>query len=231
MHLPADARPNTAHDSRSRGFTPEGDARSAFLRDRLASALAIAPLGVWTFAHLWHNLSAFQSPDAWQNAVTRYVHPFAEAVTGVVVLLPLALHALWGLRRLASSRPNNLSNRYYGNLKYLLQRASAVGVLFFLGAHLWLAFLRPRLTQGHPEAFADIAHEMHFHAPTLVVYVLGTLGVSYHLANGAHTFCMSWGIVSSRAALRRLEWIAILLFVVLLTMSWGAVYALWAAGL
>ncbi|HEV3190531.1 MAG TPA: hypothetical protein VGY54_08550, partial [Polyangiaceae bacterium] len=78
--------------------------------------------------------------------------------------------------------------------------------------------------------FADIAHEMHFHAPTLVVYLLGTLGVAYHLANGAQTFCLSWGIVSTRAALRRLEWIAILFFVVLLAMSWGAVYALWTAG-
>jgi succinate dehydrogenase / fumarate reductase cytochrome b subunit len=222
------ARHTIADDPRSR--TTERDARSDFLRDRVASALAVLPLGAWTVVHLWHNLSAFESPEAWQKAVTAYAHPFAEAVTGVVVLLPLALHLIWGLGRLASSRPNNLRYSFYGNLKYLLQRVSAVGVLFFLGAHLWLAFLRPRLTEGHPEAFADIAHEMHFHVPTLVVYLLGTLGVAYHLANGAHTFCMSWGIVSTRAALHRLEWIAILFFVVLLVMSWGAVYALWTAG-
>ena len=221
-------RSTIADDPRSR--TTERAAHADFLRDRVASALAVLPLGAWTVVHLWHNLSAFESPEAWQSAVTAYAHPFAEAVTGVVVLLPLALHLIWGLGRLASSRPNNLRYPFYGNLKYLLQRVSAVGVLLFLGAHLWLAFLRPRLTQGHPEAFADIAHEMHFHVPTLAVYLLGTLGVAYHLANGAQTFCMSWGIVSTRAALRRLEWLAILFFVVLLAMSWGAVYALWTAG-
>jgi succinate dehydrogenase / fumarate reductase cytochrome b subunit len=214
----------------STSVTAPADARSGFLRTRLASALAIAPLGVWTVTHVWNNLAAFQGAEAWQHAVTEYPHPVAEALTGIVVLLPLAMHTVWGVGRLASSRPNNLRYGFYGNLKYLLQRLSAVGVLLFLGAHLWLAFLRPRTQEGHPETFADIAQQMHFHTPTLVVYVLGTLGVAYHLANGVQTFCMGWGIVSSKRALRRLEWSILAFFVVLLAMSWGAIYALWAAG-
>jgi succinate dehydrogenase cytochrome b subunit len=204
--------------------------RSSFLRARLGSALAVIPLGVWTFVHIWRNLSAFQGPEAWQAAVTEYDNPFAEAVTAIVVLLPLALHTIWGIGRLATSRPNNLAYPFYGNLKYLLQRLSAVGVLLFLGAHLWLALLRPRLVTGHAEPFADLAHEMHYHWPTLATYALGTLGVSYHLSNGAQAFCMSWGIVSSRAALQRLDRFAIALFVLLLGMAWGAIYALWVAG-
>jgi succinate dehydrogenase / fumarate reductase cytochrome b subunit len=204
--------------------------RSAFLRARLASAVAVLPLGFWTFVHLWHNLAALQGGEAWQVAVTQYSHPVAEAATGIVVLVPLAIHGVWGIGRLASSRPNNAKYRFYTNLKYLLQRLSAAGVLLFLGAHLWLAFLKPRIREGHPELFAAIAEEMHFHTPTLVVYVLGTLGVSYHLANGMQTFCMGWGVVSSARGLRRLEWVAIALFLVLLAMSWGAVYALYAAG-
>ena len=180
--------------------------------------------------HLWHNLAAFQGADAWQSAVTEYPHPVAQALTGVVVLLPLAIHVVWGIGRLASSRPNNVRYGFYANLKYLLQRLSAIGVLLFLGAHLWRALLRPRLALGHAEVFADMAQEMHFNVPTLVVYVLGTLGVSYHLANGAQTFCMGWGIVASQRGLRRLEGVAIALFLLLLTLSWGAVYALYAAG-
>jgi succinate dehydrogenase / fumarate reductase, cytochrome b subunit len=205
-------------------------ARSSFIRARLASLLAIVPLGAWTVVHLWHNLAAFQGADAWQEAVTQYPHPFAQAFSGIVVLLPLALHTVWGIGRLATSRPNLIRYGFYANLKYVLQRLAGVGVLGFLGAHLWLAMLKPRVTEGHAEAFADLAQEMHFHTPTLVVYVLGTLGVCYHLANGAQTFCMSWGIVSTRAGLKRLEWVALVTFVVLLAMAWGAVYALWAAG-
>jgi succinate dehydrogenase / fumarate reductase cytochrome b subunit len=217
----------------ARGESPPrglADARSSFLRSRLASVLAIAPLGVWTFVHVWHNLYAFQGAEAWQSAVTEYAHPFSEAIAGIIALLPLAIHTVWGLGRLATSRPNNVRYRGYGNLKYVLQRLSAVGVLFFLGAHLWLALLRPRFTQGHAEDFSELAQQMHFHTPTLVVYVLGTLGVAYHLANGVLTFCMGWGIVSGQRALKRMEWVAVGLFALLLAMSWGAIYALWAAG-
>jgi succinate dehydrogenase cytochrome b subunit len=210
--------------------SPRATARSGFFQARLASLLAIAPLGVWMFVHVWHNLAAFEGAEAWQSAVTEYPHPFAEAAVGVIVLLPLAIHTVWGLGRLATSRPNNVRYRFYGNLKYLLQRIAAVGVLLFLGAHLWLAMIRPRLVEGHAEPFGHIAQTMHFHTPTLVVYLLGTLGASYHLANGAQTFCMTWGVVSSRRGLRRIESLAILLFMLLLATSWAAIYALWAAG-
>ncbi len=219
----------TSHAASPADLAPS-QARASFLRARLASLLAFAPLGVWTVAHLWHNLAAFQGAAAWQEAVTTYPHPFAQALSAIVVLLPLAIHTVWGIARLGSARPNNLRYGFYANFKYALQRLAAVGVLAFVGAHLWLAMLKPRLTEGHPEAFADIAQEMHFHAPTLIVYVLGTLGVCFHLANGAQTFCMSWGIVSSRAGLKRLEWVALGSFLLLLAMAWGAIYALWASG-
>jgi succinate dehydrogenase / fumarate reductase cytochrome b subunit len=187
------------------------------------------PLGAWTFVHLWHNLAAFEGPDAWQAAVTGYPHPLAQLATLIIVLVPLAVHLAWGAGRLATTRPNNLRYGTFANLKYLLQRVSAVGVLFFLGAHLWLAMLEPRLVVGHAEAFADISHEMHFHPPTLVVYLLGTLGVSYHLANGLHSFAMGWGLAVSRRALAKLDLWAVAVFVVLLSMSWGAIYGLYVA--
>jgi succinate dehydrogenase / fumarate reductase cytochrome b subunit len=203
--------------------------RGVFLRARLGQLLAILPLGVWTFVHLWNNLSAFRGADAWQAAVTEYPHPIAQLASAIVVLLPIAVHTVWGIGRLFTARPNNVRYGYFANFKYALQRLSAIGVLLFLGAHIWLAMLSPRLQQGHAEAFAEIAHEMHFHRPTLIVYLLGTLGVSYHLANGLQTFAMGWGLVSTRAALRRIGWISWLAFAVLLAMSWGVVYALYAA--
>ena len=50
---------------------------------------------------------------------------------------------------------------------------------------------------------------MHHHVPTLVVYVLGVLGIAYHLANGLQTFAMGWGIVTSRRALKKLDVVVI----------------------
>ena len=218
--------PMSAHAATSASTSASA---SRFFSARLSSLLAVCPLGVWTFFHLWNNLAVYQGADAWQKAVTVYPHPVAQLLTGILVLVPLALHTVWGIARLYSSQPNNVRYNYFGNIKYALQRLSALGVLAFLGAHLWLAMLRPRLVEGHAEAFAEISHEMHFHGPTLLVYILGTLGVSYHLANGLQSVCMGWGLVSSRRALRHLEWVTILVFLLLLAMSWGAIYGLYSA--
>jgi succinate dehydrogenase / fumarate reductase cytochrome b subunit len=204
--------------------------RGTFVRSRLGSLLAVVPLSVWAIDHLWNNLAAFRGAAAWQAAVTEYEHPLAMLLTFAVVLLPLLLHTIWGVGRLLSARPNNAHYGFYGNLKYLLQRLSALGVLLFLGAHIWLAFLRPRYVEGRPEPFADIAGEMRHHLPTLLVYVLGTLGVSYHLANGLQTACMGWGVVTSRHALAKLDRAALVVFAALLATSWSIVYALWSAG-
>lgn len=221
MSTAASPHPSPASGSRAAG---------SFVFSRFGSALAVLPLGVWTVFHLWNNLAAFRGAEAWEGAVTHYPHPLASLITSLVVLAPLLLHTLWGISRLVSSRPNNGRYNNYVNLKYLLQRVSAVGVLAFVGAHLWLAYLHPRFVEGHTETFADISREMHHHLPTLVVYVLGTLGVSYHLANGLQMFGMSWGILGSNRALRRAEPFTIAAFLILLAMSWGAVYALWDAG-
>jgi len=209
---------------------PPTTSTGAFYRARIASLLAIAPLGVWTVLHLWDNLSAFSGAQAWEQTVTGARHPLHQALLAVLVLLPLLLHTVWGIARLASSRPNNVRYGNYENLKYLLQRLSALGLLAFIGAHLWLAWAQPRFVEGHPEPFADISHEMAHHTPTLLVYVLGVLAVAYHLANGLQTFAMGQGVVASAGALKRLEWVVYLVFILLLAMGWGSVYALWSAG-
>jgi succinate dehydrogenase / fumarate reductase cytochrome b subunit len=205
-------------------------ADSGFLRARLGSALAIAPLGVWTVVHLWNNLAAFKGASEWERAVVEYDHPVAFFFSTVLALLPLGLHTVWGIARLTSAKPNNVRYPFFQNVKYLLQRLSAIGLLLFLGAHLWKAMLEPRLELHRPENFADISHQMATHTPTLVVYLLGTLGVAYHLANGVQTFAMGWGLVSSRDALRRLEKVVVLVFLLLLAMGWGAIGALYSAG-
>lgn len=203
---------------------------ASFLRARLGSLLAVMPLGVWTAVHLWHNLAAFQGAAAWQASVTEYSHPIAFFASSILALLPLVLHTIWGITRILTVRPNNTSYSFYGNLKYALQRLSAIGVLGFLGAHIYKAMLDPRLSHGRPEPFSEIAHEMHHHGPTLVVYILGILGVAYHLANGLQTFSMGWGLVSSRRALKKLEALVFVVFFALLAMGWGSIYALWDAG-
>ena len=202
----------------------------AFIAHRLGSILALLPLGVWTAIHVWNQLAIFRGGQAWQAQVTEYQHPYASLLLSIVVLVPLALHTIWGLGRLRSTRPNNMRYGFFDNLRYVLQRAAAVGVLLFLGAHLWLAFLHPRFVEGHPEAWDDIAREMRYNIPTLPVYLLGTLGVAYHLGNGIASIGMGWGLTASKKGMVRWQAFGIALFVLLWAMSWGALYKLYDLG-
>lgn len=209
---------------------PEGRSLS-YVRSKLASLLAFAPLGIWTVIHVWNNLAAFRGAEAWQTNVTAYQNPVSLLVTSIIVLLPLVIHTVWGIQRLKTSRPNNQHYGYFDNVKYLLQRLSALGVLAFVAAHLWLAFLHPRIVEKQPEPFDDIAAHMAHHPPTLVVYLLGTLAVAYHLGNGLSSFAWNWGLAPSRKAVKRVEKVGIVVFVILLIMSWAAIYGLFQAGM
>src|SRR5687767_6693254 len=103
---------------------------SSFARGRLGSLLAVAPLGVWTVLHLWNNLAVFRGGAAWEDAVTHHAHPLSQFFTALLVMVPLLIHAVWGLARLKSSRPNGrYTLTFFGNLKYVLQRLSAIGLL------------------------------------------------------------------------------------------------------
>jgi len=128
------------------------------------------------------------------------------------------------------SRPA-VANHGFSNIRYMVQRLSAIGLLLFLGAHLYLAWFEPRFLEHHAESFDALAHEMHFNMPTLIVYVLGTLAIAYHLANGLWSFLsMGWGITVSKSALSWMEKVSLLFFFVLLVIGWAAVYGLYADG-
>ncbi len=204
--------------------------KTPLLKSRLGSFLAVVPLSIWVVNHIWDNLAAFRGAAAWEESVTSYSNPFAQGITFIIVILPLLIHTGWGLLRMFNFRPNNVRYNNYGNLKYIVQRISALGVLAFLGAHIWLAFLQPRLIKGHAEPFSDIPAMMHHHVPTHIVYLLGTVGTAYHLANGLQGFAMFWGLFSSDRSMRRFEPVAIGLFLLLTAMSWAVIYALYQAG-
>ncbi|HYS09230.1 MAG TPA: succinate dehydrogenase [Myxococcales bacterium] len=197
---------------------------------RLGSLFSFVPVGVWTVAHLWHQLAAYESPTAWETAVTGHVNVATTVLVFILVLGPLLWHTVWGIVRMFRSRPAPMQGGF-SNLRYVLQRLSAIGLLFFLGAHLYLAWFEPRFLQGRPEPFQDVSREMRFHTPTLIVYLLGVLGISYHLANGLWSFTtMGWGITVSKSGIRWMERVSILLFLALLIIGFAAIYALWRGG-
>jgi succinate dehydrogenase / fumarate reductase cytochrome b subunit len=198
------------------------------IASRLGSFIGLVPIGIWTVSHLWDNLAAFDGAVAWQGAVTHHQNRTGELL-GLGVLLAFILwHTLWGIRRLFIAQPN--AAPYLGNWRYILQRLSALGVLGFLAAHVWLAKLHPLIETGRPETFHDLAWHMAHHLPTTAVYVLGVLGVAFHLGNGLWNFGFSFGLMTSQRGLAWGTRVAVVFALLLLVVGWAVVYAFWRAG-
>ena len=206
----------------------EQGTKGSALGSRLGSVLALAPLGVWTTWHLWENLSAWDGADTWQATVSQPGNTGTNTLVSVMVFAPLLIHTAWGFPRLKMTKPNGY--KFFGNFKYLMQRLSALGLLGFLVAHVYLARIKPLTHEPGYETFEDLAAHMRHHPPTLVVYVLGVLGVAYHLANGVYTASFIYGLAASPRARRVMQVASLAFFAFLLAVGWGAVAGLFQGG-
>jgi len=194
-------------------------------RKLVLSVFGIVPLGVYVVLHLWTNLSALGGAAQFDAAlVATRSHPAFLFLEIFGLGLPLLAHVVIGLREIARSRPNNGRYLYFGNLEYILQRVSAIGLLLFIGAHVWRARVLPAMDNpvGH-ETWQGM-HEALSEPLTFAVYVLGLLGVSYHLANGVRTAAIRLGLVVSAAAQRRMQFVCVGLLILLLLMSGAALW-------
>lgn len=210
--------------------TPAATRAPAVTRKQLLSLFGLAPLGVYVFFHLWTNMYSFYGPKAFDEALDR-----SRRAPGFLFLeifglgMPLLIHTVYGIIELRRARPNNLTYSTFDNLKYGLQRLSAVGLLLFIPAHILKARILPSMNsaefptghetwQGMHDAFFGEAVPL-----TLVVYVLGLLGICYHLANGLYTAGLRWGVAVSPSGRGRLQWISASAFLLLLAMSCVAI--------
>jgi succinate dehydrogenase / fumarate reductase cytochrome b subunit len=197
--------------------------RRALNEKQIMSILGVAPLGVYVVAHLWTNLYSLGGAEAF-DAATRASrqHPAFLSLEIFGLGVPILVHVWYGLKIVVRARPNNGAYRSLRNLKYLLQRLSGLGVLLFLGAHVVKARIMPA-TEGRIESWQGM-HEALSEMPTMVVYALGMLGISYHLANGIWGSALTLGLTVTPRAQSRMQWLSAAFFVLLLVMSGLAVY-------
>jgi succinate dehydrogenase / fumarate reductase cytochrome b subunit len=195
----------------------------SFWLGKLFSLVGIVPIGIYVVLHLYSNLRSLQGPLAFNQhlAETRGL-PFIVPLAILLVWIPIAFHGIYGLIHLGRSKPNLGRFRTFQNLKYVIQRLSGLGLLLFVPAHIFKTRIEPTLSG----TVVDFAHMQEgLHEPlTLTIYALAALGVSYHLANGVWQFCIGWGWITSERAMRRVEALSILLFVILCGMAFGSIW-------
>ena len=204
---------STLTASRARGLTEK----------QVLSLLGLVPLSVYVIAHMWTNLYSLAGADAFDARLVESRQSPAFLVLEIFGLgFPILIHAWLGLKVIFKMRPNNGEYHRLSNLRYLLQRVSALGVLLFLGAHVVKARILPA-TMGTHENWRGM-HEALSEPLTFAVYALGLTGVAYHLANGLWGAGLTWGLTVSPRAQKRMETFSMLFFLLLMAMSAMALY-------
>jgi succinate dehydrogenase / fumarate reductase, cytochrome b subunit len=176
----------------------------AFLMRKLHSLTGVVPVGGFMCFHLWENARALQGQAQFDEAVAGINHmPFLPVLEWGLILIPLAFHALYGVKLALESKPNLGKYTYSRNWMYVLQRVTGLIAFAFILFHLyeyWWQKTAGKLAveQFYPALCQNMSYAIGPVPVTALIYAIGISACVFHFANGLYGFCFSWGITSSR---------------------------------
>lgn len=211
----------------------------AWVAKRIHSFVGIVPLGIYLVLHLSRNVATLAGADSFDEAVRdSWKNPINYLWVALLVYVPLIWHAGYGFYlTFTSNKQNVFKYPNLENVRYLFQRLSAVGLLGFLCAHIFLT--RVHVSMGWLQSSANPSGEVTWnyfaehmwHNPlTAPTYLLGILAAAYHLGNGVSTFCISWGITTGDKAIKKANILALLFGLFILIMGYAAVAGFFVHG-
>ena len=180
--------------------------------------------------HLLINFTLVQgtNPDVFQKQVDK-IHglPLLTAIEWGAIYLPIIFHTVYGIYLGLAARPNNAEYGYTKNWFYLFQRISAAILVFFILFHVLTMKGVFGGDLGKALTFVPVDHATqstinHFNARwwvTYVIYPVGLLAGTFHLANGLWTAAIAWGLTVSAKAQRRWGYVCAGIFV--MTTFWA----------
>jgi succinate dehydrogenase / fumarate reductase cytochrome b subunit len=205
-----------------------------FLLRRLHSLTGIV-FGGYLVVHLLVNATIAQGGDVYQTQVDK-IHdlPFLPVIEWTFIYLPILYHTAYGIWITVNGQWNVNRYPYEKNWFYVLQRVSAIIIVFFMLFHVlslkYGAFGQGLRFNPHRGALQTVAlHMDRSFLITWLLYPIGILASCYHLANGFWTAAITWGLTVSRDAQRRWGMACLGLFV--LTFVAGMVALVAAANL
>jgi succinate dehydrogenase / fumarate reductase cytochrome b subunit len=159
--------------------------------------------------------------------------PFLPLVEWTFIYLPILYHTFYGIWIVATGQPNVDRYRYGKNWFYVLQRISAIVLIFFMVFHI---FAMKGLFGGEVgsamkfdpvDATRSTARHMNYAFWVWgFIYPVGILASCYHLANGFWTAAITWGLTVSKKAMRRWGMVCVGIFVFTLGCGFTALVSL-----
>ena len=194
--------------------------RRHFVIRRLHSLTGLV-FGGYIAVHLIVNATGLW-PKVYQENVDKIhnLEPMLPIIELVAIFIPLLIHALYGIYiTWAGVKFNTTKYNYGGNLRYTLQRWTAMFLLLFIAYHVgtlhrWgfsLIGLQPApdfnpKNMAYQTTAGAIKTPYQSEALNFAVcafYLLAVWSAVFHLANGLWTSAIAWGLTVSRNSQRR----------------------------
>lgn len=133
--------------------------------------------------------------------------PFLDLIEYSMIFLPLAFHTAYGLYVTFNGK-GNIGNYGYGkNWAYTLQRTSALIIFAFAIFHIFAlrwGLFGDKYAFRPEEATASTLEHLRSHWwVAYLIYPIGVLASTFHLANGFWTGAITWGLTISKQAQQR----------------------------
>jgi succinate dehydrogenase / fumarate reductase, cytochrome b subunit len=200
--------------------------RENYFLHKVHSLTGIIPVGFYMVQHL--TLNSFSVAGAAQfNGVIHFFESMPRHVLLLVeiglIWLPLLFHGVYGLFITGRGEPNLIGTKYKWaqNRMYTFQRASGIFLFLFLIYHVIETTVRARVQGIEVIQYAAWQAKLTSnYYLLLVLYMVGVLTASYHLAYGIWNFCIRWGITISERAQLRIQRFAFGFFIVVTLIGW-----------
>jgi succinate dehydrogenase / fumarate reductase, cytochrome b subunit len=203
--------------------------RENFLLHKIHSITGVIPVGYYVVQHLTLNSFSLAGPEKFNGVIGFFEGMpkfFLLAVEVLAIWVPLLFHAVYGIFITGRSQQNFIGTKYgwSENRMYTFQRYSGIFLFFFLIYHTLSTTGVKYATGSSTGLLYQAWHDKltSFGFVFLIIYALGVLTASYHLAYGIWNFCIRWGITVSDEAQRRIQKVSFLIFVGVTLVGWAA---------
>ena len=192
---------------------PSVFARNQFLIKRLFSLSGLFFSG-YVVVHLTTNASLLAGPRMFQENVNR-IHSLGPALPFVewtFLFLPFLFHMIVGWTVILGAAPNLSDYRYVGNIRYTLQRVTAIILFFFVLGHVAHMHHYGKVVGGglfKPEgASSSLGAAMQSGIWIPLLYAIGVLAAAFHVGNGIWTAGIAWGLWTTPTGQKRANAVA-----------------------
>lgn len=190
--------------------------------------------------HLLTNSAAFYGEEKFNKGVQFIADlPFLPFLEIFGIFLPLAFHAIYGIKIARSGHRNAAQYPYMANKRYSAQRITGYLAFVFIVIHLlkfrfahWIGLTDKHFL--HSGNYFQTTYDglMNFtpwgmHIPAAVVfafYLIFLACTCFHFANGVWTFCISWGITIGAKAQQRVGYAAAVIGIGLFSLGAMSLY-------